>query len=121
MKTVTAPTLLELVLAAQSAHAGAARTLTDARSALDAGEMPQAAFLMILDTERYAAQRAERLEKTQRTNQLIQFIRVHGHQCGLGADGNISAVEVICIDGVASEQTVSIEPTWKAVRLWLGY
>ena len=51
---------------------------------------------------------------------LLQFIRSHRQTCW-EENGKIGAISHYTLNGVPGSEYVTIEPTTKAVREWLGY
>ncbi|HJP68268.1 MAG TPA: hypothetical protein VJ846_05145 [Sphingomicrobium sp.] len=53
--------------------------------------------------------------------QLAAYIAKHSINAHVGCDGKIVVEAVYCKDGVAFSEIETIDPTFQAVRDWLGY
>lgn len=52
---------------------------------------------------------------------LQQYIREHGHKCGLSAGGALMVLALWTKDDMTGETWETIPATLRAVRAWLGY
>lgn len=55
------------------------------------------------------------------TQELIKYLDQHSIFSRIAADGKIHAHAVYCKDGKSFVEVEVIDPTFKAVREWLGY
>lgn len=52
---------------------------------------------------------------------LVKYIRSHGHEASIAADGTIRALEVYRKDGETHEEWITLKADYETVRAWLGY